>query len=177
MGGSQMACATQPPPPPPAATAAGRLPPAPAEGLPSRLSACLISPPHEIHTSPLQLNMPPPLPRGPPRVPPGEHDYRGPSEEPYGGRDEPYNPRGGPPGRRPGLQSVVAPADERGSGSEGGRKRPAQGTLLEDNADVKRRNKRLFGAILGTLQRFRYVCWLRGLWVVWVGGRAVCFWR
>jgi hypothetical protein len=36
------------------------------------------------------------------------------------------------------------------------RKRPAEGALLEESADVKRRNKRLFGAILGTLQRFRW---------------------
>lgn len=50
--------------------------------------------------------------------------------------------------------------DERSEGgrSEGSRKRPAPGgALLEENVDVKRRNKRLFGAILGTLQRFRWV--------------------
>lgn len=49
-------------------------------------------------------------------------------------------------------------SEERSEGgrSEGSRKRPAPGGgLLEENTDAKRRNKRLFGAILGTLQRFR----------------------
>lgn len=93
-------------------------------------------------------------------APRGLHDYR--DEMP-------------PPARRSGLSSVVAPvegseggdrsserygySDDRSEGgrSEGSRKRPAPGgALLEENADAKRRNKRLFGAILGTLQRFRY---------------------
>lgn len=109
----------------------------------------------------LLQDAPPPY-RGPPGLDPrGQHDYR----------DE-----GPPPARRPGLSSVVAPVegseggdrsserysygDERSEGgrSEGSRKRPAPGgALLEENVDVKRRNKRLFGAILGTLQRFRWV--------------------
>lgn len=37
----------------------------------------------------------------------------------------------------------------------GRRKRAAGGELLDEKPDVKRRNQRLFGAILGTLQRFR----------------------
>ncbi|EFN52233.1 hypothetical protein CHLNCDRAFT_54556 [Chlorella variabilis] len=52
--------------------------------------------------------------------------------------------------RRPNLSSVVAAPVNDGPD----RKRPAEGSLLEENVDVKRRNKRLFGAILGTLQRF-----------------------
>lgn len=50
------------------------------------------------------------------------------------------------------LSSVVAPVEQ---SERQDRKRPAEGALLEERADVKRRNKRLFGAILGTLQRFR----------------------
>ncbi|KAL4423850.1 hypothetical protein ABPG75_001151 [Micractinium tetrahymenae] len=60
-------------------------------------------------------------------------------------------------GRRPVLQSVVAPVegDPNGSYEQGGRrKRAAGGELLDEKPDVKRRNQRLFGAILGTLQRF-----------------------
>ncbi|KAL4446225.1 hypothetical protein ABPG77_003032 [Micractinium sp. CCAP 211/92] len=60
-------------------------------------------------------------------------------------------------GRRPVLQSVVAPVEGEPNGSydQGGRrKRSAGGELLDDKPDVKRRNQRLFGAILGTLQRF-----------------------
>lgn len=39
----------------------------------------------------------------------------------------------------------------------GRRKRSADdgGELFEEKKDVKRRNQRLFGSILGTLQRFR----------------------
>lgn len=115
----------------------------------------------------LLQDAPPPY-RGPPGLDPrGQHDYR----------DE-----GPPPARRPGLSSVVAPVegseggdrsserysygDERSEGgrSEGSRKRPAPGgALLEENVDVKRRNKRLFGAILGTLQRFRWAGSLQAL--------------
>jgi hypothetical protein len=59
-----------------------------------------------------------------------------------------------PAPRRPHLQSVVAaPAAAEGE-PRAGSKRPA-GELLEEKADVKRRNQRLFGSILGTLQRFR----------------------
>lgn len=60
-------------------------------------------------------------------------------------------------GRRPALQSVVAPMEDQPNGGydQGGRrKRAAGGELLDEKPDVKRRNQRLFGAILGTLQRF-----------------------
>lgn len=36
-----------------------------------------------------------------------------------------------------------------------GSKRPAEGELMEDNPAVKKRNRRLFGALLGTLQKFK----------------------
>lgn len=57
------------------------------------------------------------------------------------------------PARRPHVQSVVAAVDDHGGRAAG--KRAAGGDLPEEQSDAKRRNKRLFGAILGTLQRFR----------------------
>lgn len=60
--------------------------------------------------------------------------------------------------RRPMLQSVVAPVEgdpHDGYEQSGRRKRAAGGELHDEKPDVKRRNQRLFGAILGTLQRFR----------------------
>lgn len=59
--------------------------------------------------------------------------------------------------RRPMLQSVVAPVEgdpHDGYEQSGRRKRAAGGELHDEKPDVKRRNQRLFGAILGTLQRF-----------------------
>ena len=43
----------------------------------------------------------------------------------------------------------------RGGGEGGGRKRAAESELLDDKPDVKRRNRRLFGVLMGTLQRFK----------------------
>jgi hypothetical protein len=60
--------------------------------------------------------------------------------------------------------AAVAPG-----GAGAGAKRPAEGELLEDNPALKRRNRRLFGALLGTLQKFK---WVQGAGGGGSGGRG-----